>query len=96
MKTKSCFKLFLLCVFVIFSKQDTDVGQSPNKSLQENQVSASPLVNFQVNEPILTPNSDGSKDCVYTVQLMDHVFAFSYGAPFVGRMNSSKISLACS
>ncbi|KAK9776185.1 putative Peptide-N4-(N-acetyl-beta-glucosaminyl)asparagine amidase A [Seiridium cardinale] len=37
---------------------------------------------FQVAEPVLLP-SDGSEE-VYTVTLMDHQFANSYGAPFVG------------
>jgi hypothetical protein len=53
---------------------------------------------FQVYQPVLAPSlrpsdasresatdpaSDGS-DCLHTSILMDHVFAFSYGDPFVG------------
>lgn len=83
---KSCFRLLFLCVFVILSKQTADLGQIPDGNVQENQASDSPLVNFQVNEPILIPGPGDLKDCVYTTQLMDHVFAFSYGAPFVGRI----------
>jgi hypothetical protein len=57
-----------------------------------------PLEVFQVCQPVPTPShwpSDGSgdiagapasdgTDCVHTSVLMDHVFAFSYGHPFVG------------
>jgi hypothetical protein len=53
---------------------------------------------FQVYQPVLAPSlrpSDASRgsatgpasdgnDCVHTITLMDHVFAFSYGDPFVG------------
>ena len=44
-----------------------------------------PLVNFQVAVPVLTPG--GSSDqygCVYTKVLMEYDFAASYGHPFVG------------
>ncbi|KAI4169276.1 MAG: hypothetical protein LQ348_007309 [Seirophora lacunosa] len=44
-----------------------------------------PLVNLQVSEPILTPVGDSDQyGCIHTQLLMDHVFAFSYGKPFVG------------
>lgn len=86
MISNSCFKLLVLCVLVAQSKQDGDIGQISNRFLQENQTTTSPLVNFQVKEPVLTPGSGDRKNCVYTKQLMDHVFAFSYGAPFVGRI----------
>lgn len=64
--------------------QDVDPGQIPDGSLQGNQAPASPLVDFQVSEPVITPSPGDQSDCIYTKQLMDHVFAFSYGAPFVG------------
>ena len=41
---------------------------------------------FQVTEPVLNPQPPGSEhDCVYTQLLMQHVFGFSYGHPFVGQ-----------
>ena len=43
------------------------------------------LVDFQVYEPVLTPSGTADQyGCVYTQLLMDHVFAYSYGMPFVG------------
>lgn len=44
---------------------------------------------FQVAEPVISP--DPPKDehgCVQTQLLMQHVFAFSYGHPFVGMCSS--------
>ena len=44
-----------------------------------------PLVDFQVNQPMVTPKSQSDRSgCVHTTLLMDHAFAFSYGDPFVG------------
>lgn len=57
-----------------------------NPDLQKRQASAaSPLVDFQVYEPVLTPS--GGRDqygCIYIQKLMSYEFANSYGAPFVG------------
>ena len=46
---------------------------------------ASPLVDFQVSQPILTPSGQGDQyGCIHTTLLMEYEFANSYGAPFVG------------
>lgn len=48
-------------------------------------VESSALVNFQVYEPVVTPTGPNDElGCVHTQLLMEHVFAFSYGSPFVG------------
>lgn len=63
--------------------------EGPNASLGKRQSPApSPLVDFQVYEPVLTPSGTADQyGCVYTQLLMDHVFAYSYGMPFVGTSN---------
>ena len=47
--------------------------------LVERQAASEPLVDFQVYEPVLVPSG---APC--TQLLMEHVFAYSYGQPFVG------------
>lgn len=44
---------------------------------------------FQVNKPVFTPpaGSDFNGNCVSEVLLMDYVFGFSYGMPFVGNVS---------
>ena len=61
--------------------------RDPDGLDQKRQVSApSPLVNFQVSLPILTPSGQSNQyGCVYTETLMEHEFANSYGSPFVGK-----------
>lgn len=78
--------LLPLCVLVAPSSQDIFASQDPDRGLDKRQTPAtSPLVDFQVSEPILIPTSTSDQyGCVYTQLLMDHVFAFSYGMPFVG------------
>ena len=50
------------------------------------------LVNFQVSEPVLTPSEQADREgCVYTLTLMEHVFANSYDVPFVGKQPSSPL-----
>lgn len=60
---------------------------SPNNAFHQREIStATPLVDFQVSQPILTPTGTNDQyGCIYTQTLMSHVFANSYGAPFVGR-----------
>ena len=60
--------------------------QGPNHALQLRQTPATtPLVDFQVYEPVLTPSGTSDQyGCVYTQTLMSYVFSNSYGAPFVG------------
>lgn len=44
-----------------------------------------PLVTFQVAEPVTIPSGESQENpCVHKKVLMEHVFAFSYGQPFVG------------
>ena len=77
---------FLLCVFVaLFSLSASSVAAS-NHALSQRQAQAQPpLVNFQVSEPVLTPKGPSDEHgCVYTQELMSHVFGISYGVPFIG------------
>ncbi|OTB16455.1 hypothetical protein K445DRAFT_291365 [Daldinia sp. EC12] len=72
------------------SELDPQVSRTISASLQ----TKTPLECFQVAQPVLTPNGpsrngptpadDVSPDNSCSVLLMEHVFAFSYGAPFVG------------
>jgi hypothetical protein len=76
------------------ARQDVFGPQPPNRT--------SVLECLQVAQPVLMPygaaNSDGStgtkggsgSSC--TVTLMEHIFATSYGAPFVGKLPSSETS----
>lgn len=51
----------------------------------ETQTGNNTLVTFQVAKPVVVPTAkEGEGDCVHTMVLMKHVFAFSYGKPFVG------------
>lgn len=78
--------LLFLCVLISLSRSAV-VAQAPDSLLQVRQAAeTSPLVNFQVYEPVLTPTGPSDEyGCVYTKLLMDHIFAFSYGKPFVGK-----------
>lgn len=69
----------LLCPTIIAS-------WTPDHSLLNRQTSpASPLVDFQVSQPILTPSGQSDQyGCIHTTLLMGYEFANSYGAPFVG------------
>ncbi|MCJ1271763.1 hypothetical protein MMC22_011668 [Lobaria immixta] len=77
--------LLFLCVLASLARSAV-IAQAPDSLLQIRQAAeTSPLVNFQVYEPVLTPTGPSDEyGCVYTKLLMDHVFAFSYGKPFVG------------
>lgn len=78
--------LLLLCVLISIP-HNVVVAQAPDSRLQVRQAAdTSPLMDFQVYEPVSTPTGpDDNYGCVYTKLLMDHVFAFSYGDPFVGK-----------
>ena len=81
-----------LCLYV-FMLQDATSSvsfQAPNDALQSRQAPATPLVDFQVSQPILTPyGTNDQYGCIYTQTLMTYVFANSYNAPFVGARHSS-------
>ncbi|KAL8996889.1 MAG: hypothetical protein Q9169_003700 [Polycauliona sp. 2 TL-2023] len=74
--------LILLCVFAVVPSLHAD----PDQGLARRQAfTTPPLVTFQVQDPILVPTPNGNQSgCVHTQLLMDNVFAFSYGKPFVG------------
>ena len=77
----------LLCVFAALLVHTGFSEVNPDNAARKRQAAtaASPLVNFQVSEPVLTPSGTSDQNgCIYTQLLMDHVFAFSYGKPFVG------------
>ena len=81
------FQRLLLCVFAALSRDITGSKAHPDSAVGPRQanLAASPLVDFQVYEPVLTPaGSTDQYGCVYTQLLMEHVFGFSYGMPFVG------------
>ena len=78
----------LLCVYVALSAQSIGSKPNPDHAVKQRQSApaASPLVDFQVYEPVLTPSGNAENyGCVYEQLLMDHVFGFSYGMPFVGK-----------
>ena len=81
------FQRLLLCVLVALSRHITGSKAHPDYIVRPRQTTsvASPLVDFQVYEPVLTPaGSTDQYGCVYTQLLMEHDFGFSYGMPFVG------------
>lgn len=85
----------LLCVLIPISCFAI-AGQAPDRiepSLKAPETIS--LVNFQVYEPVFTPTGQHNKyGCVHTKLLMDHVFAFSYGSPFVGiKIPSAKLPI---
>lgn len=73
--------LLSLCVAVALSLQTSPAERVSNHALaqRQNAPASPPLVDFQVYEPVLVPQS---ARC--TELLMSHVFGFSYGKPFVG------------
>ena len=77
----------ILCVlFALPSISRASRSRTPNDEISKRQSATSALLSvFAVYEPVLTPT--GSSDqygCIYTELLMDHVFGYSYGMPFVG------------
>lgn len=84
LRVPQCF----LYLYVIFFIVDPNVLAAliSDQSLQTRQtLNTSPLVNFQVAEPILTPSGLSDQyGCIWTEQLMEYEFANSYYAPFVG------------
>lgn len=89
---KSHYCLLCLYVFIFLWATNALSFQSPDHALQKRQTSApTPLVDFQVYEPVLTPSGTSDQyGCIYTQTLMSYVFSNSYGAPFVGRPSLSK------
>ena len=73
--------LLSLCVqYVASSRGPWTASNSPLERRQNLLNASAPLVNFQVYQPVLTP-----EPAKCTQLLMEHVFAFSYGHPFVGK-----------
>lgn len=84
--------LLCLYVFILRCAANALLSQSPDDALQKRQTPATtPLVDFQVYEPVLTPSGTSDQyGCIYTQTLMSYVFSNSYGAPFVGKLSPSK------
>ena len=84
---KSHYLLFLY-VLVDLLSPIANAFSVPDDPLSKRQTSAaSPLVDFQVSEPILTPAGTSDQyGCIATTTLMEYEFANSYGAPFVGKL----------
>lgn len=84
----------LLCLYVFMLQWAANALslQNPDHALPKRQTPApTPLVDFQVYEPVLTPSGTSDQyGCIYTQTLMSYVFSNSYGAPFVGRLSPSK------
>ncbi len=79
--------LSLLCVYFIVSFSTPALVPISDSSLIKirKPAESNPLVTFQVATPVPLRSGDSKGDeCVHTTLLMDHVFAFSYGQPFVG------------
>ena len=80
----------LLFSYLLFLHRPVDAlsFSSPNDAHQKLQQPPTnfPLEDFQVSQEVLTP-SDTSNEfgCIHTQRLMSHVFANSYGDPFVGK-----------
>ena len=76
----------LLCVLAAPHFASSVLPRIPDHGLGKRQTSSSGItVDFQVTEPVLTPSGTNDQyGCVYTKVLMEHDFAYSYGAPFVG------------
>jgi len=83
--------LLRLYVLVVLLSHKVLAALIPDEFLQKRQSpNPSPLVNFQVTEPIFTPS--GPRDeygCIWTEVLMEYEFANSYYKPFVGRRSST-------
>ena len=81
------YLFFHLCVFTLPLSFTSAYTASSDHLYSSRQASTQdPLVNFQVSEPVVTPN--GPRDehgCVYSQILMSHEFGNSYGVPFVGQ-----------
>ena len=73
--------LLLLWVSAALSVQSAISVSRPDALPKRQAASATALVDFQVYEPVLTPTG-AAGEC--SQLLMEHVFAFSYGRPFVG------------
>ncbi|KAL8775906.1 MAG: hypothetical protein Q9194_003512 [Teloschistes cf. exilis] len=82
----NCLSPLASCVLVASSLSTALPHASPDHRYDKRQTSpSSPLVNFQVSEPILTPPGNANQyGCIHSQLLMEHDFAFSYGKPFVG------------
>lgn len=81
----------VLCVHVVLASGFAPARAIPDYQLAPRQdtPTSAPLVDFQVYEPVLTPESGFTPEPTECTQLlMDHVFAFSYGRPFVGKHRS--------
>ena len=91
---KFCYLLHLY-VFTAFSHYTVLARRASNDLIEKRQTSdVSPLVDFQVYEPVWSPTGASNQyGCVFTETLMVHEFANSYGVPFVGK-NSSSVLLS--
>ena len=75
-----------LYVGIVFLGAGSYAFRDSDITLQKRQPLPSPLVDFQVSQPVLTPSGlSDQHGCISTTTLMEYEFANSYGAPFVGR-----------
>ena len=78
------------------SKDDNFSGELPPASERKSgqmMLQDEPIVPFQVAEPVLHPEPPRDEHgCVHTQLLMQHVFGFSYGHPFVGMLDPLALS----
>ena len=81
-KSQSLLSLYVLITFLYLC---TFATCTPDEPIPKRQAPTSPLVDFQVSQPILTPSGQSDQyGCIHTMLLMEYEFANSYGAPFVG------------
>ncbi len=79
--------LLLLCVYFVLPFSTPALIPVSDSSLIQirKPAESNPLVMFQVATPVpLRSGNSNRNGCVHTTLLMNHVFAFSYGQPFVG------------
>ena len=63
---------------------------------QDSQQSAIPALQFEVHPPVFTPEEEGtSNGCIHSQTLMEHTFANSYGAPFIGSYEPPPCDFDC-
>ncbi len=87
------YYLRYLYVLLVLLSRTVRAAWTSDELLQKRQSpNTSPLVDFQVTEPVYTPS--GPRDqygCIWTEVLMEYEFANSYYKPFVGRYSSTSL-----
>lgn len=90
MQVLICFAVFCLGFLPLVRSSGETLGTEV--APRADQSSADKLLNvFEVHRPI-SDRVEGSTGCNREVLLMEHVFAYSYGNPFIGELRSHQES----